>query len=422
MAVSGVLFGNLRTKKVNFARVVWFLTPLLVMSLSTAAPPTTLAGAHSDSASGWPPVEVGQTLPPTAPTTTLFLVQTVNMALFSPPSPDPSGITYLPTTDLLWISDGEVEEIPSLFAGANLFGVSRSGALAATASTLRFSTEPTDLAYNPHNGHIFYSDDNTRRIYDVAPGNDGIHGTSDDQYTSFSTTAFETPSRDPEGLAYDAAAGILWISDATNTEVYRVHPGANGIFDGVPADGGDDVVTNFDTDILGIQYPQGIDFDPASGNLVLVGRDRRRIFEVSTSGELVRIYDIAAPLARSLAGIVLAPGSINPAITNYYVVDRGVDNDFDPNENDGRLYEFTLDPSIPTATPLPTSTMPPPTNTPTTTPTPTPTNTPTNTPVTSDDTATPTATLTATPTGTVTPDPTTMPAGSHELFLPKVSD
>jgi hypothetical protein len=181
--------------------------------------------------------------------------------------------------------------------------------------------------------------------------------------------------------------------------------------------GGDDVVSNFDTTTFNLLNPQGIDFDAASGNLVLVGRDRKLIYEVTTSGSLVRTFDIAVANARTLAGVVMAPGSKNPVVTNYYVVDRGVDNNFDPNENDGKLYEFTLDPNAPTVTPEPTSTPPPPTSTPL------PTSTPTNTPVTPTDTPTPTDTLTPTDTAsnTPTPVPKATSDGNNDIFLPKVS-
>jgi hypothetical protein len=226
-----------KLQKVRNFRFAWILATLLILIVSTALGQDVFIEARALYSSLWGvPLEVGQALhAATMDTTPLFLVQTVTTAAFSPPSPDPSGITYLPTTSLLWVSDGEVDEIPALFTGANLFGVTLAGVLAETKNTLSFSSEPTDLAYNPNDGHIFYSDDILDKIFDVNPGGDGIHGTGDDSVTSFSTTAFG--SRDPEGLSYDAASGDLFISDAANTEVYRVDAGANGIFDGVPASG-----------------------------------------------------------------------------------------------------------------------------------------------------------------------------------------
>lgn len=304
--------------------------------------------------------------------TTLTLVQTINTAAFSPPSPDPSGITYIPATNILLVSDGEVDEMPPYFTGNNLFGVTPPGALSYTKTTLPYSNEPADVAYNPTNGHLFVADDNRKKIFEVNPGADGLLNTSDDIVTSFLTSAFN--SMDPEGLAYDAATGHLFIGDGVNNEIYRVSPGANGIFDGVPAVGGDDSVTNFDTAVNNINDPEGIDISAATGNLILTSNNDTRMYEVTTAGVLVQTFDIGAANAMRIGGVAIAPSSTTPGLMNYYIVDRRVDNNVDPNENDGRIYEFTSGSNPPTATPTNT---PLPTPTSTNGPTPTPTATPT---------------------------------------------
>jgi DNA-binding beta-propeller fold protein YncE len=201
-----------------------------------------------------------------ASTTQLSLVRTIDSSKWSPPSPDPSGITYNPATNRLIISDGEVDEISSLFTGKNVFYASLTGAPQGTMSTMPASREPTGVSYNPTNGYLFYSDDDKRRIFEVNPGADRILGTGDDSITSFSVTPFG--GRDPEDLAYEVAQNRLWIIDGLNAEVYRLLPGANNRFDGVPPDG-DDILTQFDTYKLNIRDPEGIYPDPATGNLIL---------------------------------------------------------------------------------------------------------------------------------------------------------
>lgn len=309
-----------------------------------------------------------------AAATELTLVQTVDMSALSPPSPDPSGITYIEPMDILWIPDGEVDEIDHLYAGANLFGLTLDGALTYTATTVGWSWEPTDAAFNPHNGHIFYSDDNSwpadnhsRKIFQVDPGPDERHGTDDDIIEWFRASDFG--SMDPEGLAYDPINNHLYIADGVNSEVYRIAPGANGIFDGVAANGGDDLVTQFDVQGLGIEDPEGIDYDLTSGNLVMTGRSTDLIYVLTTAGDLVATYDISTAQAVKPAGIAIAPSSADPTKMSYYIVDRGVDNNSDPTQNDGKMYEFASNTSFPT--PVPTAT-PLPTATPTPVPTPTP--------------------------------------------------
>ncbi len=270
----------------------------------------------------------------------LPLVQVIDTSQFTPPSPDTAGIAYLSSSDTLLFSDSEVNEMP-IFTGVNLFEMTLPGTLIDTFTTVSFSNEPTGVAYNPANEHIFISDDDDRRIYEVDPGPDGLYDTPDDSVTSFDTRAFN--SADPEGVAFDSWQGVLFIADGVNNEVYRVTPGANGIFDGLPP-AGDDQVSSFDTASLGVDDPEGITFDTDNGHLYLVGRPSNSLAHVTTDGALVRMLDISAASARKPAGLAYAPGSVNPSQMNIYITERGVDNNSDPNENDGKVYEMSLSP------------------------------------------------------------------------------
>jgi len=276
---------------------------------------------------------------PAAPAESTFpatLIQTIDTSQFSPPSPDPSGLAYLPISGTLMIGDGEVDEMPQYFTGDNLFETTLSGVLVNTLTTISFSDEPVGVDVNPVNGHLFISDDNgIKTVFEMDPGPDGLYDTPDDIITSFVTSDFG--STDPEGVTYANGLGVLFIADGLNNEVYRVAPGANGIFDGVPP-AGDDQATNFDTAILGLLDPEGIVFNPDSGNLYVVGQPPDTLFEVTTGGSLVQTIDISAANAQKPAGLAYAPRSLNPGVMDIYIADRAVDNNADPNENDGKVY------------------------------------------------------------------------------------
>src|SRR5437762_4330459 len=67
------------------------------------------------------------------------LIHTINTSRWSPPSPDPAGITLLPNGHLL-VSDSEVEECvnsnpPVYWHGVNLFEADLSGTLLGDATT-----------------------------------------------------------------------------------------------------------------------------------------------------------------------------------------------------------------------------------------------------------------------------------------------
>ncbi|MGZ8161096.1 MAG: Ig-like domain-containing protein, partial [Methylobacter sp.] len=278
-------------------------------------------------------------------------------------SPDGSDIVYLGTNpstaptagvsyrNTLLLCDGEVDEMtaaswakqssPSGFSGFNLFEMSMTGTLLNTFSTTNstrtgWSNEPVGCSFNPHNGHLFISDDDQRLVFEINPGSDGELFTADDSRTSFSTSVFG--NNDPEGLAYNPVDGALYMANGVDSEIHKILPGANGRFDGVPP-AGDDVATHFDVLSQGVTDPEGIAFD-ADNRLYVVGKPQTRIAHIYTSGPLVRTVDISAfnyPFGpRKPAGLAVGPSG------TVFISARGLDNNADPNENDGQVHEVSV--------------------------------------------------------------------------------
>ena len=205
------------------------------------------------------------------------------------------------------------------------------------------------MAYNPTNGHVFYSDDDACRVWEVNPGSDGIQGTADDSVTWFSTTAFGCV--DPEGVSYDTAQGHLFIADGEGAEMWVVAPGPDGAFNGV-APTGDDVITHFDTTAFGLVDPEGVEFDLDNGHLYVLST-WGNVIETTRTGSLIQTISLAAASPVAVAGLAYAPASGDPAKRNFYIVDRGVDNGVSTNENDGKVYEMAF-PEVPASTSTPT--------------------------------------------------------------------
>jgi len=191
------------------------------------------------------------------------------------------------------------------------------------------------VGFDPDNGILYSSDDVKDRVFISQPGPDGRHGTGDDSVTSISTAAYG--SRDPEGVEFEPDSGHLFVCDGSGKEVYGIDP-VNGVFGD-----GNDVTTHFDVGKYGIRNCEGIGSDPQRKTLLVIDDYERKIYELTRSGELVRVITI--PLSYSdlwLAGVTVAPTSNpndGPKAMSYWVVDRHVDNNANPKENDGRIYE-----------------------------------------------------------------------------------
>src|SRR6266511_3736386 len=245
---------------------------------------------------------------------TSSLVRTTDTAAWSPPSPDPSGIAY--------------------FAGANIWETSLGGTVARTTNiskiaptAARITNEPTGVAWNPTNGHFYVSDDDDQRVYDVNPGGDGNLGTADDTLSYFSTIG--TGNGDPEGITYDTWHDRVFVSDGVNREIYQYTT------NGTP-------IGHFDVEAYGVDDPESVEFNPDSGTLfVLSNHASEVIVEVSTGGSYLRTIDVTAARGLAPAGLAYAPASDGSSAKHFYVVDRRVDNNDDPTEVDGKLYELT---------------------------------------------------------------------------------
>ena len=286
------------------------------------------------------------------PTVEATLIAATDTSVFEPPGPDPTGITYIDGSDSLLVSDSEVDEV-GIFENVNLYTMTRAGALIQTGVTLPNSKEPAGVAYDQAIDRLYVADDSSRRILILESGTDAKFGTLDDDLIGTLDTAC-FGSADPEGITVDPASGDLYIMDGAGDRVYRVSVGANGVFDGI-----DDIISSFDVAAFGASGPEGIAYNGESGTILIV--DSGIVFEISRSGVLQRLITLdQATTRRRPSGLVLAPATGGSG-WNMFIVDRGVDNNVDPDENDGQMFEMAVDfgaPGSPPEVPNPGAPIP----------------------------------------------------------------
>ncbi len=273
------------------------------------------------------------------------LKNTINTAAFSPPgtppSPDPSGLTYLPPPrNTLLMVDGEVEETVNNithFQGVNVWEMTLGGTVVDTANISKvaptstpMTQEPVGVTWQPTTGHYFVTEDGGKKVYNLNPGGDGSIGTADDTWTSFSTQANGNNNNDPEGIAYDTQENRLWVADGVNAEIY--HYETNGT-----------LIGHFDVSAYGVGDPESVEYKADSGTLLVLSNRQSGpiIVETTRSGALLQTINVSAAPDFRPAGLAYAPASNGTGVKRFYFADREVDNNNDPRAVDGLIFEFT---------------------------------------------------------------------------------
>ena len=112
----------------------------------------------------------------------------------------------------------------------------------------------------------------------------------------------------------------------------------NGVFGD-----GDDIATHFDIGVLGFNDYEGLAYDEARNTLLVGATNGNFIYEITQTGTLVRTIDTSGVAGLShVSGLTVAPSSTGSGKPDYWIVDRGVDNDSHPTENDGRIFEISV--------------------------------------------------------------------------------
>ena len=254
---------------------------------------------------------------------------------WSRPSPDPTGITYDSANHRLVISDSEVDEMP-LYKGTNVFFATLKGAQSSSNigwTTEPWSFEPTGIS-RVSASLTLVSDDDADRVFQVQTGSNGKPTGTPRSFT------LRPGNGDAEDVTMATANGHIVTIDGVNDSLYDSGPGPDGVFDGV-APAGDDTRTVIGLSKLGVSDPEGVAYYARRNALLVVDRGSQAVYELTRSGGLINKISIASASPHRPSGITLAPASDGSGRTDMYIVDRGVDNNTNPKENDGRLYELS---------------------------------------------------------------------------------
>ena len=267
------------------------------------------------------------------------------LANWDPFSPDPSGIAYAGSIGQLVVSDGEVEETGTNnypYEGINVWHVdpvtgAGDGILDTTAGS-PINKEPVGVAWDPDRDEMYISrDGSSSAVWAYTRSGSTWTLRNSRLVTDFGVA-------DAEGLAF--GNGNLYIGDGSNKEVWVIGPGPDA-----KVGTGDDVLVNhFDTAGLGITDPEGVGFDRNTGHVwILSHKDGEGMVETLPDGTPVSTTHFDFPTDNP-GGLDIAPSSSttdDPSVMSAWIVQRGVDNNSDPNEKDGKIFEVSMEAAPP---------------------------------------------------------------------------
>jgi hypothetical protein len=257
------------------------------------------------------------------------------------PAIDPAGVVYHEPTNTLFVADSEINEVAPAFdvVQANIFQTPLTGTNTLdkwdttqnTGAEPVANREPTGITYCPGDGHFYVSNDDADHIYRYA-----YDGTS---LTAVDAVSTRGVASDPEGITCDPATGLIYVIGGIEVSiiVYSYNSGfvLEDIID-LPTTAGNP--NGYPNDA------EGIAFDPGSNHLFIVAANEDRIYEYDVFGVFIKSFDIGtfSPNPRSAQGLTIGPSSQDPQQTSFYISDAMWDNDSDPNERDGRIYEAII--------------------------------------------------------------------------------
>ena len=178
----------------------------------------------------------------------------------------------------------------------------KEGNVVTEMSTLSFTEEPTGVDIGP-DGHLYMSDDDKSMVYEV------IYHSDTNTLELIREIPIARQHSDTEDIAM-AQDGSMTLAGGDTDSILTSQAGPNGVIDGVCAPGGDDVTTTFDTSLLNIFDPEGVDVVQINGSTYyyIVGNDRRHIniAKVSEDGATVVLeekLDISQVPSRNLSSV-----------------------------------------------------------------------------------------------------------------------
>ena len=175
--------------------------------------------------------------------------------------------------------------------------------------------DPINMAFDNKANRLLIFRSAGKRLIEVMVGPDGNLNPS----TLTAHKAHHFGLQNPQGMTVDPASGHLFILDATGPRLVRVESDPDGGFDNA-------LILQVDLGLTGLVNPRGLALEPTTGHFYFLSPIKQKLYELTLRGQVVATRDLSELDISGLQGMVFAPSgdlTDDPLEVSLYIADSG---------------------------------------------------------------------------------------------------
>jgi DNA-binding beta-propeller fold protein YncE len=185
----------------------------------------------------------------------------------------------------------------------------------ATARVVAAIKDPINVTYDARANRLLIFQSASNRLIEVREGPGG----NLDPSPVYRHDARRFGLQNPQGMAVDPASGHLYILDAAGPRIVRIEPNPEGGFDGA-------VISEIDLGLADMDDARGLALEPANGHFYVASPAEQELYELTATGQVVTTRSLSGFGLVDPQGLVSAPsGDLTDDLSqmSLYIADSG---------------------------------------------------------------------------------------------------
>ena len=228
---------------------------------------------------------------------------------------NPAGLAFSPAGNVFYLVGArQPAQSSDSLSGVAVVAPTMNDQL-TTISLLTAIPDPINMTFDGQANRMLLFQPATLEFIEIAAAPDSQLASTPPTYHD----ALRLGLQNPQGMAIDPASGRIFVLDNAGPRIVRIDPYVDPGFANA-------VVTRVDLAGTGLSDLRGLAFDPANGHLYTLSPSQQMLYEITPAGHLVSTRDISSFALSHPQGLVFAPtgdSTDDPSLTSLYIADNG---------------------------------------------------------------------------------------------------